>query len=211
MCGRYVLYGPEGRLREAFGLRELPPFRPRWNIAPGAEVLAIRQARDGRRAEMVRWGLRRNGAVANVRDDSVGKPWAWRLLHARCVLPADGFYEWQPARSPAGRKQPWCLAPASDGFFAFAAVLGDWDGRGVSLFTTEPNETVRPIHDRMPALLDARGVERWLDPRTPLADAVHLLGPAPDSAMRAWPVSTAVNDARHEGPTLIEPLPDPAP
>lgn len=209
MCGRYVLYGPGNRLVEAFDLRTLPAFAPRWNITPGSNVLVIRQADDGRRAELVRWGLEHNGSIANVRDDSVAKPWAWRLLHARCVLPANGFYEWQPARARAGRKQPWYVAPASDGFFAFAAVLGNWRGNGVALFTTAANETMHPIHDRMPVLLDARGLASWLDPRTAAAEAAHLLRPAGDAMMRTWPVSATVNDAHHEGPELIEPLDDP--
>lgn len=207
MCGRYVLYGPDSRVVEAFDLRGMAPLLPRYNITPGTGVLVVRQTPEGRHAATVRWGLKRNGTVANLRDDSVGKPWAWRLLHSRCVLPANGFYEWQAPSSPGARKQPWYVAPASGGLLAFAAVLGDWEETGVALFTTPANDPMRAIHDRMPVLLDAAGIARWLDPYTPAADAAHLLRPAPDAANRAWRVSTAVNDAHHEGPRLIEPLP----
>jgi putative SOS response-associated peptidase YedK len=209
MCGRYVLYGPDSRLVEGFDLRAPPPLLPRYNITPGSAVLAIREGPEGRLAESIRWGLKRNGSVANVRDDSVAKPWAWRLLHARCVLPANGFYEWQVPGDPRARKQPWYLTSPGGGLLAFAGVVGRWEDAGVALFTTGPNETMRPIHDRMPVLLDAAGVDRWLDPHTPVAQAVALLRPAPDAALRAWPVSTAVNDAHHEGAQLIEPLPGP--
>ncbi|HWS74026.1 MAG TPA: SOS response-associated peptidase [Quisquiliibacterium sp.] len=206
MCGRYVLYGPDSRLIEAFDLRELPPLLPRYNITPGAQILIVREGAHGRQAETVRWGLKRNGTVANLRDDSAGKPWAWPLLHARCVIPANGFYEWQPASAGVARKQPFYIAPASGDFFAFAGAVGKWDDMGAALFTTGPNATMRPIHDRMPVLLDRTAIAAWLDPHTPTVDAVHLLRPAPDSAIRAWPVSHAVNDAHHEGPQLIEPL-----
>ncbi|GAA4404929.1 SOS response-associated peptidase [Quisquiliibacterium transsilvanicum] len=207
MCGRYVLYGPGSRLVEGFDLRATPPLLPRYNIAPGSPVLAILQGPEGRRAQTLRWGLKRNGSVPNVRDDSVAKPWAWRLMHERCVLPADGFYEWQAPNDPGARKQPWYVSASSGGFLAFAGVLGHWDEAGVALFTTGPNGTMRPIHERMPVLLDAAGVARWLDPHTPAAQAAQLLRPAPDAAIRAWPVSTAVNDAHHEGAQLIERLP----
>lgn len=206
MCGRYVLYGPDSRLVEGFDLRTPPLLLPRYNITPGSAVLAIFQGPQGRQAREVRWGLKRNGSVANVRDDSVAKPWAWRLLHTRCVLPANGFYEWQALRDSGGRKQPWYLSSPTDRLLAFAAVLGRWDEDGVALFTAGPNETMRPIHDRMPVLLDAEGVDRWLDPHTPVAEATHLLRPAAEKALRAWPVSSAVNDARHEGEQLIAPL-----
>ena len=207
MCGRYVLYGPDSRLVEGFDLRAIPPLLPRYNITPGSAVLAILQGPEGRRAQTLRWGLKRNGSVANVRDDSVAKPWAWRLLHERCVLPADGFYEWQAPGGAGARKQPWYVSSASGGLLAFAGVLGHWEEAGVAIFTTGPNESMRPIHERMPVLLDAAGIDRWLDPHTPAAQAAQLLRPAPDATIRAWPVSTAVNDAHHEGAQLIEPLP----
>ena len=206
MCGRYVLYGPDSRLVEAFDLRGGAALLPRYNIAPGSGVVVIRQDEQGRHAETLRWGLRRNGSVANLRDDSAGKSWAWPLLHARCVIPANGFYEWQAPEGPHARKQPFYLSPQGAPLFAMAAVVGHWEDTGVALFTTGPNAVMRPIHDRMPVLLDAAGLRAWLDPHTPVREAVRLLQPAPQDALSAWPVSTQVNDAHHEGPHLIEPI-----
>ena len=206
MCGRFVLYGPDSRLVEAFDLRGGIALLPRYNIAPGSDIVVIRQDAHGHQAETLRWGLKRNGSVANLRDDSAAKSWAWPLLHARCVIPANGFYEWQAPDAPHARKQPFYLSPLGKPFFAIAAVVGQWEDSGVALFTTGPNTVMRPIHDRMPVLLDATGLRAWLDPHTPVRDAVRLLQPAPESALAAWPVSTQVNDAHHAGRQLIDPI-----
>lgn len=203
MCGRYVQYGSPERLSRLYQLRGLPAFFPRYNIAPGTDVLVILTASFGRRGEMVRWGLRPDGTVANVRDDSADKPWARVLLKSRCVIPANGFYEWRAPAEPHGHKQPFYVTPAADEFFAFAGVIGSWEGRGVSLFTTGANVAMQPIHDRMPVLLDAAGVDAWLDPGTSVNDVLDLLRPPPADSVRAWPVSTAVNDPRHDGAELI--------
>lgn len=205
MCGRYSLHGPHSRLRRQFGVDDDLEYDS-YNIAPGSRIPVIRP---GRRLELVRWGLRAGGRVANVRDDSTVKPWARSLLRERVVLPMSGFYEWQAPKEPRGRKQPYYMTPMSSDYLAVAGAIARWDDRGATLFTSAPNDLLAPIHDRMPVLLDAEGVELWLDPDTPIARVLELLRPAPDGALRMWPVGIAVNRVTPEtdGPALIEPCP----
>lgn len=200
MCGRYALYGPHSRLREEFRVVQMPDLPDRYNIPPSTDILVIRP---DRRAELVRWGLRKGGQVANVRSDSVGKPWARALLGSRCVIPASGFYEWQAA-APKARKQPFYVTPTDASYFAIAGALGSWDGPGATMFTTDACDLMATVHTRMPVLLDPVGVELWLDPQTPVSVLVELLQPAPEETLRLWPVELAVSNVRNEGPALIE-------
>jgi putative SOS response-associated peptidase YedK len=201
MCGRYALYGPHSRLREQFGVLELPELIDRYNIPPSTDILVIQPSRQ---AELVRWGLKKGGKVINVRSDSVEKPWARALLGTRCVIPASGFYEWQQPRVPKARKQPFYISPSEAPYFAIAGALGFWEGRGVTMFTAGAYVAMAELHDRAPVLLDEAGMDTWLDPDTPDADLVKLLQPVPESAVRIRPVGLAVSNARNEGPELIE-------
>jgi putative SOS response-associated peptidase YedK len=204
MCARYPLHGPHSRLREQFGLTDVPELADRYNIAPSTDIVVVRLER---RAKVLRWGLKKNGTVANIRDDSTDKPWARSLLAQRCVLPASGFYEWQKPAERRRRKQPFYVTPSGDGpYFAIAGAVGFWEGIGATLFTTTANEPMKAIHERMPVLLDAAGVDAWLDPETPLARLLELLRPAPDEQVRARRVSLAVTSSRNEGAKLINSL-----
>ncbi len=221
MCGRYVLYGPAGRLIDAFDLREAPAFAPRYNIAPSADVMVVLAGADGQRiARAMRWGLVPSwakdpaigGRLANARAESVAEKPAFRAAFRarRCLVPANGFYEWQAA-APGARKRPWYLSPADEGLFAFAGLMERWGPREAPLFTTcivttDANALLAPIHDRMPAILAPQDWSRWLDPGAPLPQLGALLRPAPVEAMRAWPVSLAVSNARNEGAALIAPV-----
>ncbi len=235
MCGRYVLYGPEKRIIEGFSLRELPPFLPRWNIAPTADVLAVLLGRSGERiARPMRWGLIPGWAkdpsigarLNNARAETVaGKP-AFRSAFRRwrCLLPANGFYEWQAPQAPSGtggpeparrRKQPFYIHPADpDALFAMAGLMERWNGPDGPVYsccviTTEPNALMAPIHDRMPVLLQPAQFEGWLDgANTDGATLTAMLKPADPAQMRARRVSTDVSYARNEGERLIAPLAD---
>lgn len=222
MCGRYVLYGPDARLIETFDVREVPPFPARYNIAPTSDVLVILNGARGERiARTMRWGLvpgwAKDPAIGaklnNARAETVDTKPAFRsaFRSRRCLIPANGFYEWQAPATPGGRKQPWYVSPAGagDGMFAFAGLMERWGPREQALYTTcivttEANALMAPIHDRMPVILGRDDWPAWLEAATPTVEIRPLLRPAPIEGMQAWPVSLAVSNARNEGPQLIE-------
>ncbi len=220
MCGRYVLYGPDARLIETFDIRDLPGLPPRYNIAPTADILVVLRGASGERiARTMRWGLvpawAKDPAIGarlnNARAETVDSKPAFRAAFGarRCLIPANGFYEWQAPAAARGRKQPWYVSPSDRPFFAFAGLMERWGPREAPLYTacivtTDANALMAPIHDRMPVILARGAWSAWLDPATPVADARALLRPAPIEGMQAWPVSLAVSNARNEGPQLIE-------
>ena len=223
MCGRYVLYGPDSRLVEAFDIAEMPPFRPRYNVAPQSEVLIVRARPDGSRVgALARWGLIPGWAkdpsiglkTINARSETAAAKPAFRAAFRRwrCIVPANGFYEWQ-AQPGRPRKQPWYLHPARSPFFAFAGLAERWEGpdgplSSCAILTCAANAAMAPIHDRMPCILAPGDWARWLDPANPDISALQaMLGPAPDDEIAARPVGPAVGNARNEGPELIAPLP----
>lgn len=212
MCGRYVLFGPSKQGEIAFGFEPFDIrdnahllFEAHYNIAPTSMIPVVRE-RDGKRVvEGVRWGLRARGNHI-VRGDSVDKPWARSMLIAsRCIIPANGFYEW---RTEGKVKQPFYVRPkAADQLWGFAAVIGYWEGEGVAMFTTEANETMARIHDRMPVILQHADYCAWLDPGNQDFDALEaLLRALPDDQLVAYPVAKAVGSTVNDGPGLIEPL-----
>ena len=229
MCGRYVLYGPVSRLVERFGLEDCPDFAPRWNIPPQTEVLVLRQRPDvGRVGQLVKWGLVPSwakdpsvgGKLNNARAEGIaGKP-SFRSSFAkhRCLIPANGFYEWKAVTEGGKvRKQPFYIRPREDGeLFAMAGLLARWrapDGQDLittCVITTEPNEVLAPIHDRMPVMLADADFDAWLDPDNHNTAALEsLLKPAPAEAMVAHAVSPAVSRAGNEGAQCIVPLDTP--
>ena len=149
----------------------------------------------------------------NARGETVAEKPAFRSSFAkhRCLIPASGFYEWQPV---AGRKQPYYIRPADpDGFFAFAGLLAAWTppaGETIvstCIITTGPNEVMAPIHDRMPVILPPEQFDAWLDPDNHDTAALKaMLGPCRAELMAAYPVSPAINSGRVEGPECIERL-----
>jgi len=188
MCGRYALHAHPDVVALQFGIEEVPPFQPRYNIAPATEVLIVR----GRQAGVARWGLR--SRFANLRADTLAQKFPGPYREGRALVPASGFYEW---KSTAGRKQPYYFFPAAGPLLALAAVC---DGGTFSLITTEPNATLRDIHDRMPLIIARHDYAAWL------AGEDGLLRPAPDDALRVRPVGMAVNQAANDSPELIEPV-----
>lgn len=221
MCGRYALYGPDSRLVEAFDIAGMPPFRPRYNVAPQTEVLVVRARSDGSRVgELVRWGLipawAKDPAIGlktiNARSETAATRPAFRAAfrRSRCIVPANGFYEWQ-AQPGRTRKQPYYVRPAHEPFFGFAGLLERWQGpdgpvASCAILTCAANAAMAPVHDRMPCILSPADYALWLDPECRDADALQaLLRSAPDEALALHPVSTAVGNARNEGPALIEP------
>ena len=225
MCGRYVSASPADELARYFQA-DLPEqiLEPSYNVAPTSEVYAVR-ARDGhRRMGTLRWGLipfwAKDAAVGNrminARAETVASKPAFRrpLERRRCLLPADGFYEW--AKVPGVRtKQPYYVHRADGELVAFAGFWERWSDPAkpdatplysCCLITTEPNAEMARIHDRMPVLLPPAVWDHWLDPEiTDPDDLVPLLRPAPDGLLELRAVSAEVNNVRNQGPQLLEP------
>jgi putative SOS response-associated peptidase YedK len=222
MCGRFTLAARGEAIRDLFQLVEVPDLPPRYNIAPTQLVPIVRARPDspGRELVSLRWGLIPGWApevgsgpgFLNARSESAaGKP-AFRsaFRQRRCLVPADGFYEWQKL---GARKQPYYIRLASGQPFAFAGLWETWKRseqqplETFTILTTEANPTVQPIHERMPVILDPRDFERWLDPAANMAEEVQpVLKPYESGPMEAWPISTYVNNARNEGARCVERL-----
>jgi putative SOS response-associated peptidase YedK len=221
MCGRYTLTNADpALLRARFGIDLPSDFdeRPRFNIAPTDPVLAIRTAQGGRReAGRLRWGLlpgewAQDGtrALINARTETLEEQPAFResFLHRRCLIPADGFYEWRQGELG---KQPVWISRADGEPFAFAgiwAALENGSGSEIhscAIVTCEPNELVRPIHGRMPVILERGAEGPWIAQEEDPASLLGLLRPAADDELTVRDVSDSVNDVRVDGPHLLAP------
>jgi len=206
MCGRFTLHTPPEELREHFGVDAVPDIGASYNIAPSQSVPAVRVADRQREMVLLRWGLipswaketRGGYRMINARAETVVDKPAYRAAfrRRRCLIPADGFYEWQ--QTNAG-KQPWYFRMKRRGVFAFAGMWEHWEGKdevieSCSIIVTGANDTVRPVHDRMPVIIEPADYEHWLDPHIQQADSLKpLLRPYPPDNMTACPVSTRVN------------------
>lgn len=217
MCGRFTLTSPPQRLRERFALAAVPEgLAPRYNIAPSQEVLVIPN-RAERLLRPARWGLVPHWAheaaighrLINARAETLAQRPAFRdaLERQRCVVLADGFYEW---RRRGRARQPFHLRGRDGAPLAFAGLWDVWrapDGERLAsctIVTVPANAVVAPIHDRMPAILSPAGIDAWLAPaRAPAAALLPWLAPCPDAALEAYPVSTWVNTPDHDGPECI--------
>ncbi len=221
MCGRFTLDKSVGDLATLFQLPEVR-LTPHYNIAPTQAVAAVRMSPEREERELVwlRWGLipswsREPGAgplLINARAETAAVKPAFRaaLRRRRCLVPADGFYEWQRV----GReKQPFHMRRRDGAPFALAALWERWEGSDGScletcaLLTTAANELMQPIHDRMPVILVPPDFDLWLDPDVQeIALIEPLLRAYPAAAMVAFPVSATVNNARNNEPQCVLPL-----
>ena len=227
MCGRYRLSRADKAVREKFdvyiddgGLAPEDEWVARYNIAPTQQVAVIRQdpVQPRRTMSQMRWGLipywagdsSISAKMINARAESVSEKSAFRdpFKSRRCLIPADGFYEWRKDKSS---KQPFHFGMADDSIFAFAGLWDRWksaDGQRIetcSILTTTPNALLEDIHDRMPVILQADNYDLWLDPGFSNTDALcELLRPYDARAMRRYPVSTLVNQVKNEMPQCAE-------
>ena len=222
MCGRFTLFDSSDSLAERFGLGEGTSLSPRYNIAPAQAVTVVRipAERAVRELVLLRWGLVPSWAkdpsvgyrMINARAETAAEKPAFRaaVRRRRCLVPADGFYEWKHA---GGRKQPYYVRMRDGGTFAFAGIYEFWKGEGgdmiesCALLTTGPNELLEPIHDRMPVIIPPRDYDLWLSPKVQDPSALApLFAPYPAGEMTAYPVRTLVNNPKMNEPALIEPL-----
>lgn len=218
MCGRYTLSPDADAIRSEFGVSVPDGYRRRFNVAPSQDVLTIiRDTAGGEdRAGWLRWGLvphwARDPAIGNrminARAEGLAAKPAFR--GRRCLIVADGFYEWAKVTGER-RKQPYWIHRSDGRLLALAGLWERWsgdDGEIVSctIVTTEPTDVVRPIHDRMPLLLSREDRERWLDPDSDPELLTDITRRPDGAALEARAVSTAVNAPTVDGPECVEPL-----
>ena len=222
MCGRFTLRAPREIILAEYDLTECPLFPPRYNIAPTQTVPVVRldEADKKREVATVRWGLvpfwakepSIGNRMFNARADTLLTKPAFRaaVKHRRCLVPSDGFYEWQQGAQP---KQPFHIHRASGKPLTFAGLWEHWEGAGeiiesFTIITTEANEQVRWLHDRMPVILDRKDYDLWLDTSSKELKLIELLlKPYATEALVLSAVDTWVNNARHEDPRCLQPVP----
>lgn len=216
MCGRYKLQNPdwvEADFSTTFPTLSDAVRRPRYNVAPGQMVLAVRGG-EGRALEEMKWGIEatwKGGPpqMINARGEKLAGSRFWKPLleNGRCAIPADGFYEWKTPQGAGGKKQPYLFTRETGEGFWFAGLCSpsrseEADNECV-IITVDPNELVEGVHDRMPAMLRESQLDSWLGGDTESAFAV--LTPFPSVEMSALPIGRAIGNSNNEGPELIEP------
>jgi putative SOS response-associated peptidase YedK len=225
MCGRFARRSTQEVLADWFGveLEDMPWFAPTFNAAPQSTQPVVRLNRDSgsREFALMRWGLvpfwakdpKFGYSTFNARAEEVPTKPAYReaLKKRRCLVPADAFYEWQ--RLDKKNKQPYAIALKSGEPYAFAGLWETWKPQAGSpletftILTTDPNELMQPIHNRMPVILEPQDHERWLDPGDPARPPVDLLRPYPAEKMQAWQVSQRVGNVRNNDTDLLAQAP----
>jgi len=230
MCGRFVSTSPPDELAAYFGATPAAEaaLEPSWNVAPTQDVLAVVEHEGERHLDAFHWGLVPSWAkdakigsrMINARAETLVSKAAFKkpFETRRCLVPADGFYEWKKLTSGTKpKKQPMYVHRVDGRPLALAGIWSVWRSpdhdqpplRSLTIITTDPNALLATIHDRMPVILPEDRWATWLDRDNHDLDAlVGLLVPAPDDLLEARPVSTLVNSVRNDGPELLEPAPE---
>jgi putative SOS response-associated peptidase YedK len=228
MCGRYVIISTPEAIRALFGYGEQPNFPPRYNVAPTQPIPVVRLAEGKRSFALMRWGLMPSWVedpknfplLINARGESVLDKPAFRnaMRYRRCLIPTDGFYEWQAGEAAAARKRPYFVRATRDanGYappLAFAGLYETWTGPNgeeidtAAIITTAANRTLAALHDRMPVFVAPQDFECWLDcTNIEAKQAAALIKPADDALLEVHEVSTAVNRVANDSAALIAPL-----
>jgi putative SOS response-associated peptidase YedK len=220
MCGRYAITSAPEAIRRLFRYPEQPNFPPRYNVAPTQPIPIVRLSEGERHFALVRWGLipawvkdpKNFSLLINARAESVNDKPAFRnaMKYRRCLVPADGFYEWQ--RVGAG-KRPFYVGLKDGGPFAFAGLWEVWTGPNgeeletAAIVTTQASPSIAHIHDRMPVMLEPDAFDSWLDCKTVDAEmAAAMIAPARDERLAVHQVSPAVNRVANDDASLIAPV-----
>jgi putative SOS response-associated peptidase YedK len=220
MCGRFTSSQRREALAERFQVAVPQDYEERFNLAPVQRALIVREREAVREAVLARWGLfphwaadsKVSSKMINARAETLAEKPAFRSLLGkyRCLVVADGFYEWRPGAD--GKKQPLYFQLAGGEAFAFAGLWTSRDDpetderiESCTIVTTRPNALVEPVHDRMPVILPRDLESVWLDPDLPREHALSLLEPFDPDRMQVAPASPLVNSVRNEGPELLRP------
>lgn len=225
MCGRYTLATPDPfDVRARFPVGESVAIEQRFNVAPGDDVLAVTTDKEGTpRGELLKWGLvpswSKSGnatsptpKMINARVETVAERPAFKRAFERyrCLIIADGFYEWRKPDESHPRKQPFHITRDDRGLFAFAGLWSIWYAaddtklRSCAILTTRANDAIAPLHDRMPVILAPEHEGAWLDPSTSPAELDEMLLGLTSEHTALRPVGTAVNNARYDGPECLD-------
>ena len=220
MCGRFTLRSSPKIIAAEFGLFDVPDVPPRYNIAPGQQVAVIRRLPEKNQRELafVKWGLIPAWAddpsigdrMANARSETAATKPSFRkaFRSRRCLLVADGFYEWQRTD---GRKQPYYVRLKNDHPFGIAGLWERWEKgnepiESCTILTTDANDLMKPIHERMPVIIPPDQYDLWLDPQCQDAKKLEGLLRPFSGEMTAYQISTVVNNPANETKKCIEPL-----
>lgn len=223
MCGRFTLNADQLLLEELFELtlpQELK-LKPRYNITPTQEIAVVRTEKEERQLEFIRWGLIPSWAkdpsigarMNNARSETAAEKPSFRTAfrRRRCLIPANGFYEWKKPNVARGKKQPFHIGMVDRKLFAMAGIWEAWRGpegetlETCAILTTTPNELMEDIHDRMPVILTKGDYGAWLDPELQDVGRIQeLMRPFSAGGMHAYPVGTVVNNARNDVAECIE-------
>ena len=227
MCGRYGRRADKQRIAEWTQARNTNVFdetylAPSYNVAPTDFQPIVRLDHDGQRElTVMRWGLipywakdsKIGFSTINAKSETVTTSPTFReaMKRRRCLVPAEWFYEWQ--KTDAKTKQPYAIALRDDSLFAFAGLWERWKDKAkdqvletYTVLTTDPNELLEPIHNRMPVILAPKDYLRWLEPGEATHLPTDLLRPYPAEEMKAWKVGNAVGNVRNNAPELIAPI-----
>lgn len=228
MCGRYGRRADKQRIAEWMQAHDTSVFddsyfAPSYNVAPQSlqPVVRLDSETGKRELTVMRWGLvpfwskdgKAGYSTINARAETVATSAAYReaMKRRRCLVPADWFYEWM--RLDAKTKQPYAFALTDGSLFAFAGLWESWNDKATgetketyTIITTDPNELMESIHNRMPVILHRQDYERWLAPADPAQLPVELLRPFPAEEMKAWKVGQDVGNVRNNRPELREPV-----
>jgi putative SOS response-associated peptidase YedK len=223
MCGRYTANWPLQAFSQEFET-PTPLFGPNYNIAPQSDVPTVRLQQGERETAVVRWGLVPGWAKSpeafqanlfNARSETLAEKPTFKnaVKSRRCLIPASGFYEWQRLENS---KQPYLIQHAESNPFAFAGLWERWEGglefegrvlETCTILTTEANNLIKPIHERMPVILQREGYDEWLDPDNRTVESVeHLLRPFPEKLLRLYPVSRRVGHTSNNDEKLLNPV-----
>jgi putative SOS response-associated peptidase YedK len=219
MCGRYTITSAPEAIRALFRYPEQPQFPARYNLAPTQPIPIVRLIDGQRHFALMRWGLMPSwvkdpanfALLINARGESVCEKPAFRnaMKYRRCLIPADGFYEWRSKGS--GGKQPFYIHARSGEPLAFAGLWETWTGPNgeevdtAAIVTTRANATLAALHDRMPVIVPPEAFDLWLDcTNVDARTAEALIAPAPDDQFEFWPVSTSVNRTANDNPALMQ-------
>jgi putative SOS response-associated peptidase YedK len=221
MCGRFTITVNADTMQQELGLVGMPEhYQPRYNVAPSQPIAVVADASE-RQAEWMRWGLipfwAKDPAIGNrlinARAETLAEKPAFRGAFAkrRCIILADGFYEWQKGAGPGGRAQPYHFRREDGKPFAFAGLWEFWrspegeEVRSCTIITCDANACVAPVHQRMPVLLSGEDLWKWLG-QEDAGSLQNLLKPYPAEEMVRYPVSTRVNSPELDLPDLIQPV-----
>lgn len=218
MCGRFALYLQAGAFAEIFGCPPPADYAAGYNIVPDRPIVVIRAGEDGREAARLSWGLlppwaeapNDRGRQINARSETVFEKPTFKsaAVRHRCLIPASGFYEWAKG---AGPSQPWFVHRTDGDPIAMAGIwrqsrFGDVVVESCAILTMDAYPAIKPIHHRMPVMLDPAAWDAWLSPGEPgIAALQQALVPLPEAAIAAHPVSRAVNNPANDSARLIEP------